>query len=572
MLILSCLVCHICRLGNQPGRTSDSTPAAHQKRKRKTDRPVSPQGQAAAEEPEPWKTEEEPDITPRHPQWRHQRDPGPQVDLHVDFTPKDLFLLYFSTDSMQRIVRNTNKYAAEQTKSKKYEWENIDLETLLNFLGLLLYTSIVHLPCLQDYWKTNHIMSVPFPRMVMSRDRFRRIWWNIHLSDPEKDVTNDRLKGQAGYDKLFRIKPLYDEVRTACMSHYHPEQHLSVDERMVATKAKTGMTQFMKDKPTRWGMKLFVLADSSNGYTINFQMYTGKSHIPTSEHGVSYDAVMNLIHPQWLGSGYHIYMDNWYTSPKLFTELHTMNYGACGTYRENRKDIPRGRENAMPKNADRGKLRWIREGPLVYVKWMDTRVVSICSTLHPAHTPGDTILRKVKEDDAWTVKDMPCPTPIKAYNKFMGGVDLSDQLTGYYSTHRRAGRFYRTMFLHFVDIATTNAYIMHCEICERRTPKETPMSHKDFIAALVADLCGVEVTGVPTPINRHTQHLPVPTATPEELAQNPSKKNTIGRKICRLCAKKGERKDTSWKCSHCDVALCLGVDRNCFFEYHKSLQ
>ena len=88
---------------------------------------------------------------------------------------------------------------------------------------------------------------------------------------------NDRKKGTPDHDKLFRTKPLMDEIRTACQAHYHPRKELAVDERMVATKAKTGMTQYMKDKPTKWGIKLFVLAESSSGYTANFNVYSGKS-------------------------------------------------------------------------------------------------------------------------------------------------------------------------------------------------------------------------------------------------------------------------------------------------------
>ena len=32
----------------------------------------------------------------------------------------------------------------------------------------------------------------------------------------------------------------------------------------------------MKDTPTKWGVKLWVLADSDNGYTVDFNVYIGK--------------------------------------------------------------------------------------------------------------------------------------------------------------------------------------------------------------------------------------------------------------------------------------------------------
>ncbi|KAM3871364.1 piggyBac transposable element-derived protein 4-like [Diretmus argenteus] len=459
---------------------------------------------------------------------------------------------------MKTLCKNTNKYATHnQEMGKKYKWVDIDVEELAEFLGLLLYTSLVSLPSLQDYWKVHHILSVPFPRMVMFRDRFRAILWNLHLSDSEEDVVNDAKKGTPQHDKLFRVKPLMDDIRDACQAHYHPKKALSVDERMVATKAKMGMTQYMKDKPTRWGIKLFVLADSDNGYTVNFNVYIGKSHKPTSEHGLSYYAVMDLIQPSYLGTGYHVYIDNFYTSPKLFRDLVFMKFGACDTYRDNRKGRPRGRENALTKKSERGSVRWIREEPLVFIKWMDTQEVSVCSTIHPAVSPGDTVQRRVKgEDGHWMMKEILCPTPILAYNKNMGGVDLSDQLLQYYSTHRRCARWYRTLFL-----ATMNAYILHCEISN--TQRVQHMTHKDFMTELVGQLCGVGTTGVP--INRKAEHIPVAIA----MSTDPRLKATQGRRICQNCHQLGRRNLTAWKCKSCDAALCLIIGRNCFEEWHS---
>ena len=43
--------------------------------------------------------------------------------------------------------------------------------------------------------------------------------------------------------------------------------HVSIDERMVRNNDIYSFRQHIKDKPTKWGMKWWVLADSCNGYT-----------------------------------------------------------------------------------------------------------------------------------------------------------------------------------------------------------------------------------------------------------------------------------------------------------------
>lgn len=85
-----------------------------------------------------------------------------------------------------------------------------------------------------------------------------------------------------------------DTIRSACMAMYHPRRNLAVDERMVACKASTGITQYMKAKPTKWGFKLFVLADCANEYIFDFAVYTGKNHFPTGPE-LSYDAVRSPL-------------------------------------------------------------------------------------------------------------------------------------------------------------------------------------------------------------------------------------------------------------------------------------
>lgn len=81
--------------------------------------------------------------------------------------------------------------------------------------------------------------------------------------------TKKKKKKTAAYDCSGTTKPLYHNIRDACRTFFHPNRTLSIDERMMASKARSGLKQYMKNKHTKWGYKS-VLANSMSGYTCEF--------------------------------------------------------------------------------------------------------------------------------------------------------------------------------------------------------------------------------------------------------------------------------------------------------------
>ncbi|KAM9766124.1 piggyBac transposable element-derived protein 4-like [Menidia menidia] len=549
------------------------------------------------EEEDRWRDIDEEDVEPPQPKFRPERDVGPQLNRTANYTPLELFQLFFSTTVIDTLVKNTNANGARKCRGQRESWAPVSAADMYSYICLVIYMGIVPLKTLKEFWRGSRLFSLPFPASVMPCRRFLAISRSLHMSDPAGEAANDRKKGTPGYDKLFKIRPLYEQILEACHTFFHPYQQISIDERMVASKARFGFKQYSRNKPTKWGFKLFVLADSTCGYTLNFFVYGGRGGEPTGR-GLSYDAVMRLLDIPFLGKGYKLYVDNFYTSPTLFLDLLKRKILACGTIRPNVVGYPKTSKNNMPEKTPRGTIRWLRKGQLLFVKWFDTREVTVCSTMHRAHA-SDVAKRKVKTADGqWTVKHVPIPSCIRDYNQHMGGVDLSDALIGYYKVLHKTQRWYKTLFYHFVDIATVNAFILHKEMCKLQSrPVLTQKAFREQLILALAEIgsaprragpqsilwpvlpftgppaAGLEAapgSGGPSADLAAASGPPslghLPSYFSEQMSNVASRSRaTAGRRACVVCKRK-----SPVFCSACHKTLCFTTLRNCYSKWHRS--
>ena len=100
-------------------------------------------------------------------------------------------------------------------------------------------------------------------------------------------------------------------------SEYTPNQSVTIDEAMIPFKGRLGFKQYIKNKPTKWGIKAFVLSDATNGYVYRSQIYTGKNAETNASAGLCTRVVLDLM-SGLENYGMSLYTDNYYTSPELY--------------------------------------------------------------------------------------------------------------------------------------------------------------------------------------------------------------------------------------------------------------
>ncbi|KAJ8945368.1 hypothetical protein NQ318_007014 [Aromia moschata] len=176
--------------------------------------------------------------------------------------------------------------------------------------------------------------------------------------------------------------------------------------------------QYIKNKKPKYGIKFYELT-SYDGYILNLDIYEERDHNQPdpANNSKTEQLALRPLGP-YLNKGHHVYMNNFYSSVSLSSKLLTYKTHSTGTLRTNRRGNP---SLVIKKKLRKGEHIW-REKKTnhIYVsKWKDKRdVVAITIGYKPSMVTVRNKYGVEKEK----------PIEIDAYNRYMSGIDKSDQM------------------------------------------------------------------------------------------------------------------------------------------------
>lgn len=129
--------------------------------------------------------------------------------------------------------------------------------------------------------------------------------------------------------------------------------------------------------------------------------------------GKSGEIVLSLLKP-YLGKGHTLYVDNFYSSPELFTFLHNNYTNVCGAARKRRKGMPK-----IEEKLKKGEACCQSSKSLLAMKWIDRREVYMMSM----HSTDFATASKYEGKHS-----MQKPVCVMDYNKSMSIVDKVDMV------------------------------------------------------------------------------------------------------------------------------------------------
>ena len=498
-----------------------------------------------------------------------QEETGPTFQFNPQEEREiDIFEKIFTIALLQFIVKETNRNAREKLRGNEQRlqlWEDVNEIELRAYFGVLIAMGITNLPELHMYWSTDPMYGNEGIKKVFSRDRFKEIGRFLHFSNSAEEPK----RGEQGYDRLFKVRHILEHTRENFKKAYKPGKNLSIDEGMIAYKGRIGFKQYMPQKPIKYGMKVWLCADPQNGYVLNHEVYLGKEREGQDLYagkGLGYYVVMNMTEP-YHGKSHHAYFDNFFSSPELMEDLlfDKQTY-ACGTVRRNRKGLPKFDGKKMGK----GDIIVHQKGEsnLMLTTWKDKREINVLSTNSSPLEPPRNIIRRGKKGVQEVVEK---PAVVCLYNAYMIGVDLSDQLRSYYPLGRKGHRWYKYIFWFLFDVSVGNAMVLWNEFQPQETNRRR--SGLKFRQSLAMQMIG-GYCGRKSAIKKNIAYNRCdPGAIREEAKYGHFICKIEGRKKeCIQCKRLGRKtpkrrpRETSWKCSHCDIPLCKD---NCFLEYHS---
>ncbi|XP_068205172.1 piggyBac transposable element-derived protein 4-like [Palaemon carinicauda] len=243
-----------------------------------------------------------------------------------------------------------------------------------------------------------------------------------------------------------------------------------------------------REKPTKWGIRIYDIADALTGYILGLIPYCGKATIEClgyAGHLFTTRIILTLVDIVTHATGetgYHVYTDRLYTNLSLAAELLKKKIHMTGTKNTNRKGLPP--QVKKRKRSSVGTVRsYVKNKRCHILSWKDKRDVIMCSTYHTART---TQHRRVMKGNLEQVIEK--PVMVSAYTSNMGGVDRADHYISSYCFLQKSMKWWRKVYFFLLEVAIVNSFILHRIHMKSKGLKV--LSHLQFRKELVKELVG----------------------------------------------------------------------------------
>ena len=377
--------------------------------------------------------------------------PSPHISMPRNPSPSNVFRMLIDDEVVDLIARETNANAVRKLGRKADRWVKASHDDIYKFLGIVAYMGLVKLPKISDYWSQKELYKNRVVPAVMSRNRFQSLLRYFHVSDEGQCDPGDRLA------KVRSIVELMQKKFT-CLKV--PGENVIIDESMIPFRGRLRFKQYIPGKRHKYGIKIYKLCDTE-GYTYKMIVYAGKD-VPVSIGTRVSDSVVFKLMESYTEEGRTLIVDNYYTNLQLAHQMLNKKTHLVGTLRKNVKGIPRIISSAKLSKGDIiGQEN--KEG-VVVAMWRDRRDVRFLSTKHTL-TMTDTG-RKNRQGDL-RLK----PSAILFYNKHKQGIDLSDQMSSYFTPLRKTIRWYhKVVFEILLGTAMVNALLLYKTVSGQSMP------------------------------------------------------------------------------------------------------
>ena len=142
------------------------------------------------------------------------------------------------------------------------------------------------------------------------------------------------------------------------------------------------------------------------------------------------------------------------------------------------------------KKVDKGDTYSMHNDKLLLTKFHDRKVVHLLSTVDKA------VKKTSGKINPATGQPVMRPEVVLNYDKYMGGVDRSDQLLTYSTFQAKTLKWWKRVTFHVISLTILNSYIVYKGVTADRVPMLQSLFRKKLIHELISSVNPQDVPGM----------------------------------------------------------------------------